>query len=76
MEEVKRELNEAIQKDMELPSIINAHDEFFYQNQHQSAGEDALFGGSRSPLSVEENEPAKEAPKPDKAGKEIVLNAE
>jgi hypothetical protein len=29
MEEVKRELNEAIQKDMELPSILNAHDEFF-----------------------------------------------
>jgi hypothetical protein len=29
MEEVKRELNEAIQKDMELPSMINDHDEFF-----------------------------------------------
>lgn len=73
MEEVKRELNEAIQKDMELPSIINAHDEFFYQNPN---AEDALYGGSRSPASVEEGEPAKEAPKPDKPGKEIVLNAE
>ena len=76
MEEVKRELNEAIQKDMELPSIINAHDEFFYQNHHQSAAEDVLYGNSRSPRSVEESEPAKEAPKPEKAGKEIVLNAE
>ena len=73
MEEVKRELNEAIQKDMELPSMINAHDEFFDQNQN---AEDALYGGSRSPRSVEEGEPAKEAPKPEKAGKEIVLNAE
>ena len=59
IEEVKRELNEAIQKEMELPSIINAHDEFFYQNHHQSAAEDALYGGSRSPRSVEEVEPAK-----------------
>ena len=76
MEEVKRELNEAIQKDMELPSIINAHDEFFYQNHHQSAAEDVLYGNSRSPRSVDESEAAKEAPKPEKAGKEIVLNAE
>ena len=29
MEEVKRELNEAIQKDMEMPSIISAQDEYF-----------------------------------------------
>ena len=59
---------------MELPSIINAHDEFFYQNQN--CVEDALYGGSRSPRSVEEGEPAKEALKPEKGGKEIVLNAE
>ena len=76
MEEVKRELNEAIEKDMELPSIINTQDEFFYQTHNQNAAEDALYGGSRSPRSVEDGEPAKEAPKPDKVGKEIVLNAE
>ncbi len=42
MGKVKSQLNEAIQKESELPSIINAHDEVFDQNQN---AEDALCGG-------------------------------
>ena len=83
MEEVKRELNEAIQKDMELlPSMMNAHDDLFDSNQKNAVY--ALFfrGDYRSPRSVEEGEPSREAPtpppqpKPEKGGKEILLNAE
>ena len=46
MEEVKRELNEAIQKEMEMPSIISgAQDEYFEKN---------LYSGARSSRSIEE----------------------
>jgi len=68
MEEVKRELNEAIQKEMEMPSIISAQDEYFDQAPEN------LYGGARSSRSIEEE--SKEQPKQIGTKKEIVLNAE
>ena len=68
MEDVKRELNEAIQKDMEMPSIISAQDDYFEQTPEN------LYGGARSSRSIEEE--TKELTKQVGVKKEIVLNAE
>ncbi len=51
--------------------IINAQDEFFDQNPNV---DEVLNTGAKSTISIEEE--VKEAPKPERSGKEIVLNAE
>ena len=70
MEEVKRELNEAIQKEMEMPNIINnaQQDEYF-----EGTG---LYGGGPMSARSNEEEVVSRVVNIQATKKEIVLNAE
>lgn len=67
---MNRELNEAIENELKIPSIINANDEFFDQNPIENGGSQEEVTSTAQRTVEEESKELKPS------GKEIVLNVE